>query len=232
MILAAGRGERLRPLTDATPKPLLPVGGRPLVAWLLARLATAGIRDLVINTAHLGEQLEASLGDGGEFGVRIAWSRERTALETAGGIARALPLLGDSPFIVVSGDLFTDYDFGSLRAVAADIAHRPASRAAHFVLVDNPPWHAAGDMGLREGRIGREAPWLTYANIGVFHPQLFASVRPGARLALFPWAYQFVDAGRATGERFAGEWENVGTASQLEALAHRLSRPGGRPRSR
>ena len=232
MILAAGRGERLRPLTDATPKPLLSVGGKPLIAWLLQRLRAAGIRDVVINTAHLGEQLEDCLGDGGELGVRIAWSRERAALETAGGITRALPLLGSAPFVVVSGDLYTDYDFAPLHDVAEDIGLRPARRAAHFVMVDNPPWHAAGDMGLQEGVIRREAPRLTYANIAVFHPALFASIAPGTRLALFPWAYEFVDAGRVTGECFAGDWENVGTAAQLQALDRRLSPRGAASLSR
>jgi len=232
MILAAGRGERMRPLTDATPKPLLPVGGKPLVAWLLHRLAAAGIRDVVVNTAYRGEQLEDCLGDGGEWGVRIAWSRERSALETAGGVARALPLLGRAPFILVSGDLFTDYDFASLHDVAGAIARAPDRRAAHFVLVDNPVWHAEGDMGLYEGVIRREAPRLTYANIGVFHPALFSSVAPGTRLALFPWAYQFVDAGRVTGERFGGRWENVGTMAQLKALGSSLGRSVGAPSSR
>jgi len=224
IILAAGRGERMRPLTDATPKPLLPVGGKPLVAWLLERLAAAGIRDVVINHAHLGERLEAALGDGSRWGVRIAWSREGTALETAGGIANALGMLGERPFLAVSADIYTDFDFSRLAEVAGDIATRPDRRAAHFVLVDNPPFHPAGDMGLAQGRVRREGPLLTYANIGVFHPSLFAGIAPGTHLRLFPWAYRFVDEGRVTGERFEGAWENVGTPGQLAALDRRLSR--------
>lgn len=223
-ILAAGRGERMRPLTDGTPKPLLEVGGKPLLAWQLERLAAAGIRDVVINHAHLGGQLEAGIGDGSRWGVRIAWSPEAPALETAGGIANALGLLGTYPFVVVSGDIYTDFDFSRLAAAAAGIASNPARRAAHFVLVDNPPFHAAGDMGLAGGLVRREGPLLTYANIAVFHPALFADIAPGTRLRLFPWAYRFVEEGRVTGERFAGDWENLGTPEQLAQLDRRLLR--------
>ncbi|MGE0358280.1 MAG: N-acetylmuramate alpha-1-phosphate uridylyltransferase MurU [Burkholderiales bacterium] len=223
-ILAAGRGERMRPLTDTVPKPLLEAGGKPLLGWQLERLAAAGIRDVVINHAHLGERLEAAIGSGSRWGLRIAWSREGEALETAGGIAKALDLLGREPFIVASADIFTDYDFSRLGSVAAAIARDPARHAAHFVLVDNPPYHPGGDMGLAGGRVRREGPLLTYANIGVFHPALFADIAPGSRLRLFPWAYRFVDEGRVTGERFAGDWENLGTPGQLAALDRRLSR--------
>ncbi|HQZ44818.1 MAG TPA: nucleotidyltransferase family protein [Usitatibacteraceae bacterium] len=222
-ILAAGRGERMRPLTDTTPKPLLRAGGKPLIGWQLERLAAAGIRDIVVNHSHLGARLEAEVGDGSGWGVRIAWSREATALETAGGIANALPLLGERPFVVVSGDIYTDFDFARLEDVAARIQEDPGRRAAHFVLVDNPPFHPAGDMGLADGRVRRDGPLLTYANIGVFHPALFADIGPGARLRLFPWAYRFVEEGRVTGERFGGAWENLGTPRQLEALDRRLS---------
>ena len=222
MILAAGRGERLRPLTDTTPKPLLPVGGKPLIAWLIERLVASGIDELVVNHAHLGGQLESALGDGSRWGARIAWSREPVALETAGGIVRALPLLGGAPFLVLSGDIHTEFDFQRLVPVAADIAAAPERRAAHFVLVDNPPWHPAGDMGLVEGRVRKDGPKLTYGNIAVFHPALFEGIEPGTRLSLFPWAYRFVEAGRVTGERYAGAWDNVGTPEQLAALDCRL----------
>lgn len=222
MILAAGRGERLRPLTDTTPKPLLAVGGKPLIAWLIEGLAASGISELVVNHAHLGEQLESALGDGSRWGARIAWSREPVALETAGGIVRALPLLGREPFLVVSADIHTAFDFQRLVSVAADIATAPERRAAHFVLVDNPPWHPGGDMGLSEGRVRRDGPKLTYGNIAVFHPDLFEGIEPGTRLSLFPWAYRFVEAGRVTGERYAGAWDNVGTPAQLAALDRRL----------
>jgi len=222
LVLAAGRGERMRPLTDATPKPLLPAGGKPLIGWQLERLAAAGVREVVVNHAHLGERLEAALGDGARWGVHIAWSREGTALETAGGIAQALPLLGDGPFLVVSADIHTDYDYARLVPVAQAIGRDPAARAAHFVLVDNPPYHPGGDMGLAQGLVRREGPRLTYANIAVFHPALFAGLAPGTHLRLFPWAYRFVDAGRVTGEHFRGAWDNVGTPAQLAALDARL----------
>ncbi len=224
LILAAGRGERMRPLTDATPKPLLPAGGRPLIDWQLASLARAGVRRVVINHAHLGERLEAAVGDGSRWGLRVDWSREGTALETAGGIAKALALLGDEPFLVVSGDIYTDYDYSRLGAVAEAIARDPGRRAAHFVLVANPSWHPAGDMALEGGLVRREGVRLTYANIAVFHPALFADIAPGTHLRLFPWAYRFVDEGRVTGELFGGDWENVGTPAQLAALDRRLSR--------
>jgi len=224
LILAAGRGERLRPLTDATPKPLLRAGGRALIEWQVERLAAGGFRELVVNHAHLGEQIEAALGDGSRFGVRIRYSPESPALETAGGVARALPLLGAEPFVVVSGDIHTGFDFATLAARIEAIARDPRDVVAHFVLVDNPPWHAAGDMALAGGRVRREGPRLTYGNIAVFHPEAFRAIEPGARVKLFPWMYRFVEEGRVTGERYCGPWDNVGTAEQLAALDRRLSR--------
>jgi MurNAc alpha-1-phosphate uridylyltransferase len=224
LILAAGRGERLRPLTDTLPKPLLAAGGRPLIEWQIERLVRAGFTDLVVNHAYLGVLIEAALGDGRRFGARIRYSPESPALETAGGIARALALMEDAPFLVVSGDIHTDFDYatlaGPLRAIAAD----PATCAAHLVLVDNPPWHSQGDMGLANGRITRAGPRLTYGNIGVFHPALFGGLAPGTSMKLFPWAYRFVDEGRVTGEHYRGPWDNVGTALQLAALDRRLAR--------
>jgi MurNAc alpha-1-phosphate uridylyltransferase len=223
IILAAGRGERLRPLTDHVPKPLLPVGGRPLIEWQIERLARAGFCDLVINHAHLGAQIEAALGDGRRFGARIRYSPEAPALETAGGIVQALPLLADAPFLVVSGDIHTEFDFTSLVARIDALARAPEAQAAHLVLVDNPPWHAAGDMGLAGGRITRQGARLTYGNIAVFHPALFEGIAPNTWLKLFPWLYQFVDAGRVSGEHYRGPWDNVGTAEQLATLDRRLS---------
>jgi MurNAc alpha-1-phosphate uridylyltransferase len=223
IILAAGRGERLRPLTDRTPKPLLPVGGRPLIEWQIERLAKAGFRDLVINHAHLGRQIEESLGNGQRWGVRIRYSAEAPALETAGGIVQAMPLLDAQPFVVVSGDIHTEFDFTSLGARIADIARHPDAHVAHLVLVDNPPWHAKGDMGLENGRITRTGERLTYGNIAVFHPRIFLGLGRGTWLKLFPWLYQFVDAGLVSGEHYRGPWDNVGTADQLAALDRRLS---------
>jgi MurNAc alpha-1-phosphate uridylyltransferase len=223
LIFAAGRGERMRPLSDTTPKPLLRVGGRRLIEWQIDALVRAGIRELVINTAHFARAIEQELGDGARYGARIAYSREGTraedALETLGGIVHALALLDpqsdDAPFTAVSGDIVTGYDYSRLAQPARAIAQGAAD--AHLVLVPNPPWHADGDMGLRAGRIDRAAEPLTYANIGVFAPRLFGHEAAGKR-TLFPWLYAFADAGRVTGERFDGSWHNVGTPADLAAL--------------
>jgi MurNAc alpha-1-phosphate uridylyltransferase len=224
LILAAGRGERLRPLTDTLPKPLLQAGGRALVEWQVESLVRSGFTDLVVNHAHLGAMIEERLGDGRRFGARIRYSPESPALETAGGIAHALPLLPAGPFVVVSGDINTDFDYSTLRPRIERIGADPAACVAHLVLVDNPAWHAAGDMALSGGRITREGAKLTYGNIGVFHPQMFRDIAPGTVLRLFPWAYRFADEGRVSGERYAGAWDNVGTAEQLAALDRRLSK--------
>jgi len=223
LILAAGRGERLRPLTDRVPKPLLPVGGRPLIEWQVERLARAGFDDLVVNHAHLGAQIEEALGDGRRFGARIRYSPEAPALETAGGIVQAMPLLGAQPFVVVSGDIHTEFDFASLGERIERIAKRPETDVGHLVLVDNPPWHPGGDMGLADGRITRSPPHLTYGNIAVFHPRIFLGLGRGTWLKLFPWFYQFVEGGQVSGEHYRGPWDNVGTAEQLAALDARLT---------
>jgi MurNAc alpha-1-phosphate uridylyltransferase len=220
LILAAGRGERLRPLTDRVPKPLLEAGGKPLIAWQVEKLVAGGFDDIVVNHAHLGEQIERALGDGKRFGARIRYSPENPALETAGGVVKALPLLGDRPFAVVSADIHTDFPYASLRGHLDHLTSE--GPVAHFVLVDNPPWHPAGDMGVRDGVVTREKPWFNYGNIAVFHPEIFRPLERGARLKLFPWMYRFVEAGQVTGERYAGPWDNVGTAGQLEALDRRL----------
>lgn len=212
----------MRPLTDTVPKPLLRVGGKAIVEWQVERLAAGGFRDIVVNHSHLGARIEEALGDGARYGVRIAYSHEPEALETAGGIAKALHLLGREPFAVVSGDIYTEFDYGTLRPRMEAVAAAPERTAAHFVLVDNPAFHA--DMDVDGGRASRAAPRLTYGNIAVFHPALFADVAPGTWLKLFPWAYRFVDEGRVSGERFAGVWENIGTPQQLEDLDRRLSR--------
>jgi MurNAc alpha-1-phosphate uridylyltransferase len=224
IILAAGRGVRMRPLTDATPKPLLEVGGRALIEWQVERLASGGFRELVVNHSHLGHLIERALGDGSRFGVRILYSHEPAALETAGGVVQALPLLGPEPFAVVSGDIHTTFDYASLLPRIASIARDPGRHAAHFVLVDNPPFHPDGDMGLSGGRITRGGPLLTYANIAVYHPRLFVGLEPGAPLKLFPWAYRFVEEGRVTGEHYRGPWDNLGTVEQLAALDRALGR--------
>ncbi len=222
LILAAGRGERMRPLTDTLPKPLLRAGGRPLIEWQVERLALAGFTELVVNHSHLGALIEEALGDGRRLGVSIQYSHEIEALETAGGVAQALPLLTREPFVVVSGDIHTAFDYAALIPRIEAIARHPGRIGAHFVLVDNPPWHAEGDMGLADGRITRDAPRLTYGNIAVFHPRLFRDIAPGTWLKLFPWAYRFVDEGRVSGEHFRGAWDNVGTPAQLAALDRRI----------
>lgn len=222
IILAAGRGERLRPLTDACPKPLLEVGGKPLIVWQIERLRAAGIVELVINVAWLGDRLQAALGDGAGLGVRIDWSVEPEAYETGGGIATALPLLTrdvpDAPFAAVSADIYTEFDYARLHAPAQRIAAQPQATCAHFVLVDNPPHHPRGDMALDGERIRRDGALLNYGNIGVFHPPLFAHQPRNAKWKLFPWAYRHVDEGRVSGEHFRGPWENIGTADQLATL--------------
>lgn len=222
MILAAGRGERMRPLTDHTPKPLLPVGGQPLIVWHLQRLAAAGVREVVINHAHLGEQIETALGDGAAWGLRIRYSPEPAgALETAGGIVQALPLLGDAPFFVLSGDVYVDCDYRALM----DAASLADGATAFLWMVDNPPWHAGGDFALRDGRLfldedarNDRRDKLTYANLGVFSPAFFAGLRPGARLPLGPVFKQAIAAGRVRGARYTGLWDNLGTPQQLHAL--------------
>lgn len=223
ILLAAGRGERMGPVTESLPKPLLRVGGKALIEWQLERLAAAGFDDIVVNHSHLGPLIEEVLGDGRRFGVRLRYSREPEALETAGGVAQALSLLGEDPFLVVSSDIHTRFDYACLRPCMQGIAADPERTAAHFVLVDNPPWHPEGDMALIEGRVRQGEPGLTYGNISVFHPSLFRDITPGTWLKLFPWSYAFVDAGRVSGEHFRGEWDNVGTPQQLAALDQRLS---------
>lgn len=217
MILAAGRGERMRPLTDHTPKPLLSVGGKPLIEWHIERLARAGFTELVINHAHLGMQIETALGDGSRFGVRITYSDEGEALETAGGIAQALPLLGDASFVVVNGDVYTDYDFSRLQGVSMkDIA-------AHLVLVDNPPQHPRGDFHLLDGRLvetGGER--LTFSGIGVYRPELFRDVARGSKAKLAPLLHAAIAAGQASAEHYRGAWVDVGTPERLHALDQML----------
>ena len=224
-ILAAGRGERMRPLTDHTPKPLLCAGGKPLIVWHLERLRACGLREVVINHAHLGEQIEAALGDGNRFGLAIAYSPEPPgALETAGGIAHALDLLGDAPFLVVNGDVWCDWDFG--RALALAESEKPL---AHLVFVDNPPQHAGGDFCL-DGKTVRYAnsgsgPTLTYAGTGVFSPAFFAGVARGAVMKMRPLLDAAIAQGTVTGEHHTGRWVDVGTPERLAELDRQLRCP-------
>lgn len=214
MILAAGRGNRMRPLTDRVPKPLLEVGGRPLVVRLIEALVHAGIIDLVINTSHLAAHIERALGDGSRYGARIAYSHELTALETAGGIALALARLGSAPFVVVNGDICTDFDFARL-ATALDPGRMPRA-LAHLVLVDNPPHHPAGDFCLDGGLVRADGgARLTFSGIGVYNPRLFADIEPGTRCQLVTVLRAAMARGEVTGERYAGVWSDVGTPERL-----------------
>jgi MurNAc alpha-1-phosphate uridylyltransferase len=214
MILAAGRGERMRPLTDHTPKPLLLVRGKPLIVWHIQNLVAAGITDLVINHAHLGAQLEAVLGDGAQFGAQIRYSPESVALETAGGIANALPLLGDTPFVVVNGDIFCDYDFAALRAVDLQ------NDSAHLVLVNNPEHHPNGDFYLSNQRIieSADTPKLTFSGIGLYHPRLFQTLTRRQPAPLAPLLRQHIALGKISGTHHQGAWVDVGTPKRLLEL--------------
>lgn len=226
MLLAAGRGERLRPLTDHLPKCLMQAGGRTLAAWHLLRLHEAGIREVVVNTCWLGAAVEAALGDGAGFGLSIAYSREAQALETAGGIRQALPLLGAEPFLVLNGDVWCDADLAALAGHAAALG--PA-RAAHLLLVDNPAEHPLGDFGLAGGRILPDgAPRLTFSGIGAYHPCLFSGIEAGARVPLGPLLRQEAAAGRIGGAHHRGRWTDVGTPQRLAQLQHALA-PVGPP---
>jgi MurNAc alpha-1-phosphate uridylyltransferase len=221
MLLAAGRGERMRPLTDTCPKPLLQAGGRPLVVWQLERLAAAGFTEVVMNLSWLGAQIEAALGDGARHGVRIEYSREPwPALETGGGIFNALPLLGKEPFLLVNGDVYTDVDYAQLRLTPGDLAH--------LVLVANPEHHPRGDFWLDEaGRIiaaGSEVTErLTYSGVAIIHPELLSGA-PGGRFALLPWLERAREARRLGGQRHNGRWLDVGTPERLASLDAELGR--------
>ncbi len=220
MILAAGIGERMRPLTNHTPKPLLRVGGKALIVWQIERLRTAGFVDLVINHAHLGQQIEDYLGDGSALGVLIRYSREAQPLETAGGIATARGLLGDAPFLVCNGDVYADFDFSRLQAVLAKM-HATPNRLAHLVLVDNPPHHPHGDFALLNGK-ALDQPRLTFSGIGCYRPELFAAIARGEKAKLAPLLKAAMAAGRVSGEYFSGRWEDVGTPARLSALDSEL----------
>jgi N-acetyl-alpha-D-muramate 1-phosphate uridylyltransferase len=219
LILAAGRGERMRPLTDTSPKPLLQAGGKALIEWQIERLARGGFCELVINHARLGAMIEHALGDGTRYGVTLHYSPESRALETAGGIAQALAWLDSEPFVVVSADVYTDYDYARLRPVLEAMRAAPQERLAHFVLVDNPAHHSHGDLSLEAGVVGRTpGRLLNYAGISVFQPHLFAEIGPGTKRALFPWMFDIVATGKVTGEHYRGIWFNVGTPQQLSEL--------------
>jgi len=211
MILAAGRGARLRPLTDRMPKPLVPIDGKPLIEYHVEALASAGFQHIVINQGHLGDMLPAALGNGDRWGVNIQWSDEQPeALETGGGIHRALPLLGRGPFLVVNGDIWTDYPFARLRAVKCDYAH--------LVMVPNPPHNPAGDFALRNAVIREEGPEkLTFAGIAVYHPRILSACEPG-RFSMVPLMLRAMNEHLVTGETWKGSWSDIGSRQRLEEI--------------
>lgn len=217
MILAAGKGERMRPLTLHTPKPLVPVAGVPLIEYHLRALAAAGFTDVVVNHAWLGQQIEEYLGDGSRWGLGIRCSAESEPLETGGGIFKALSLLGDEPFLLVNGDIWTDYDFSRLR--------RPLQGLAHLVLVDNPGHHGGGDFRLASGQVedgAGAADTLTFSGISVLHPALFKDCQPGA-FKLAPLLRQAMVSGEVSGEHFTGHWVDVGTLERLADVERLLA---------
>lgn len=209
MILAAGRGERLRPLTDTTPKPMLPIRGRPLLEHQIGWLRSAGISELVINLHHLGGQIEAWFGDGSAFGVHIRYSREETLLETGGGIVNALPLLGDDPFVLLNGDIYTDFPFSRLSEPApwADM---------HLVVTPKPVFRAAGDFLFADGRITGRGDEVVYCGIAVLRPRIFAGDE-ATPFSLRDRFFRAIDTGRLSAEVWTGAWTDIGTEAQLRA---------------
>ncbi len=219
MILAAGRGERLRPLTDTTPKPLLHAGKHRLIEYTIISLVKAGITDIVINYAHLGEQFPAILGDGSQFGAHIEYSPElEGGLETAGGIINALPLLGDEPFIVVNGDIWTDYPFEELAK-----RELTAEQLCHLVLVMNPEHNPDGDFGLRSGLVNQQTERrYTFSGIAIYRPQMFAG-QQAKKCPLKPFLLDAIDNNVASGEFYFDNWFDIGTEQRLQQLTEKLS---------
>lgn len=229
MILAAGRGQRMRPLTDHTPKPLLPVGGKPLIVWHIEKLVAAGIRDIVINTAWLGHKLQSALGDGGAYGARLLWSPEDPPLETAGGIAHALPVLGPKPFLVVNGDVWCDWDIRAAPRCADAMMERQA--LAWLLLVDNPGHNPSGDFLLApDGQVchaPEAAPTasvrLTFSGIGVYDPRLLFGVSGREPAPLAPVLRQAMQRSAVIGSHHEGTWLDIGTPERLQQLDTQLT---------
>lgn len=227
MILAAGRGERMRPLTDQTPKPLLKVGGEPLIGWHIRRLRDAGMTELVINHAWLGEQIEAWIGDGSPYQVKVAWSAEETALDTAGGIANALPLLGNQPFVLINADILTDIDFQHLSREAAQLDGE--RRLAHLAMVKNPAHHPQGDFSVRSDGLVERGHQLTYAGAAAYHPAMFKELavqQPIPAKPLLPLLLAAMELGQVTGYCHQGLWLDVGTVDRLASADSIASRWG------
>lgn len=232
MIFAAGRGERMRPLTDSTPKPLLKVRGRPLILWHILNLVRAGITDIVINHSHLGHMIEEELGDGSKFGANIQYSPEETALETAGGVAQARHLLGDQPFLAVSADVYCPhFDFKQVEDVLEDKdlwgkrLDEQKRDVAWLYMVKNPDHHPEGDFALNVFSLNNEGePRYTYSGIGVFRPSMFDAVQPGEIMRLSTLLREYASRGQVGGELYYGDWTDVGTLERLEKLNAPLKR--------
>lgn len=221
IILAAGRGERMRPLTDKLPKPLLEAGGRPLIVWHVEKLAAAGFTQIVINHSYLGALIESALGDGARFGIAITYSREAEALETAGGIANALLLLGSAPFAAVNADVFSDCDYARLARAAERLAQ--PGPVAHLVLVDNPAHHQAGDFALHDATVAVDGARFTFSGLAAYRPAMFAGITAGTKAKLAPLLREHIIAGRVSGEHHHGRWCDVGTPERLAALNRELA---------
>ena len=225
MILAAGRGERMRPLSDTTPKPLLEAGGKPLILWQLERLVAAGFTDVVVNVAHRGEAIAAALGDGSRFGATLSYSREPEPLEVGGGIATALPLLGDGIALIVSGDVYSEYDYASLRARATAMGATSAPPHLHMVMVPNPGYHPGGDFSLADGRLALDGvSRVTFGNVALYRTALFRELPRGEKLKILPLFLDWIGRGWASGELYTGIWANVGTPDELARLDQHLHR--------
>jgi N-acetyl-alpha-D-muramate 1-phosphate uridylyltransferase len=228
MILAAGRGERMRPLSDETPKPLLAVGGKPLIVWQIEALARAGFRDIAINVSHRAEAIVDALRDGTAFGVRLHFSREAEPLETAGGIATAIDVIAPGPVLIVSADIFTHFEYATLRPrIDAMRAEAGASPSVHLVMVPNPAYHATGDFALVGDRIEEsDRNRLTFANIGIYDSALFRELPRGVKLKMLPLYREWIARRIVSGERYDGPWANVGTPADLAALDASLRNSG------
>lgn len=223
MVLAAGRGERMRPLTDHTPKALLKVGGKPLIFWQLERLARAGFESVVVNHAHLGDQIVDAVGDGSRWDITVKFSAESQALETAGGIANALPLLGAEIFAVINADVYTEFDFSRLKRRAGEMNSQPDC-LAHLALVDNPAQHPEGDFALSDGYVREQATQrMTFSGLGVYRAGLFREISPGSAQSLAPLLRAAIARRQVTGEYYRGRWFDVGTPERLHALESLLA---------
>jgi MurNAc alpha-1-phosphate uridylyltransferase len=226
MILAAGRGERMRPLSDAKPKPLLEAGGKPLIVWQLERLVAAGFDQIVVNVAHRGEAIITALGNGSRFGATVSFSKEAEPLEVGGGITTALPLLGEGIVLVVSGDVYSDYDYASLRPRVAAMVATSAPPHLHMMMVPNPPYHAGGDFSLGDGRLSLDgAARVTFGNVALYRTALFRELPRGEKLKMLPLFLDWIGRGWASGELYRGLWANVGTPEDLDELDRQLRCP-------